>query len=140
MSTRTTDFMPKTIEPKKTRAPRAKTAKASTASLPAHQAHGALAPSPINMEKMFGVKSVYAAQTIEAYRSEITKYSVADLHAHAHNVGVLPMDPREKLLLALERKFLEVQSRGLPIRYIPPTVTPEGQEFIKRFMAGTLGR
>lgn len=131
-------FMPKKLDtPKKTRVSRAKKT-AATNVAPAHQAHGAQAPTPINMEKAFGIKSVYTAQTIVDYRAQIVKYSVADLHAHAHDVGVLPMDPRDKLLLALERRFLEVQSKSLPIRYIPPTVTPEGQEFIRKFMAGTL--
>lgn len=137
MSTETT-----ASTPKKPRAPRAKkTAKASiTEKAPLHQAHGAVAPTPVNMAAMFGIKSIYAAQDIDSYRVELAKYSVSDLHSHAHNVGVIPLDPREKLIVALERKFLEVQSKGLPIKYIPPTVTPEGQEFIKKFMAGTLGR
>lgn len=113
--------------------------KASNASAaPAHQSHGAIAPSPVNMEKMFGIKSVYAAQDIKSYKAQLAAYAVVDLHAHAHDVGVLPMDPKEKLILALERKFLEVQSRSLPVKFIPTTVTPEGQDFIKRFMAGTL--
>jgi hypothetical protein len=119
------------------RAPRAKTATAGKKTLPAHQAHGALPPA-VNMAEMFGLKSAYTAANIDQYRKQLSSYTITDLHAHAHNVGVIPMDPKEKLISALEKKFVETKSKEQPMRVLPTNVNPGGQEFIKRFMAGEL--
>lgn len=114
-----------------------KVAKASKA-LPKHQAHGALAPSPVNMNELFGIKSVYTARTIDEYRGQLDKYMITDLHAHAHHVGVIPLDPREKLVSVLERKFMEVQSKNLPLQFVPVKANKDMLDFHKKFMAGTL--
>lgn len=122
---------------KKTRSYTRKNTANASATTPTHETHGAVAPSPVNMSEMFGIKSQYTAKSIENYRKELTAYSTIDLHAHAHHVGVIPLDPREKLVAVLERKFLETQSKSLPIKFFPPKVSKEGEEFIRRFMAGT---
>lgn len=103
--------------------------------LPTHETHGALAPV-FNMAEAFGLKSAYTAATIDQYRKELTGYAITDLHAHAHKVGVIPLDPKEKLIAALEKKFVETRSKEQPMRIIPPTVRPGATDVIKRFMAG----
>ncbi len=117
--------------PKKTRAPRKKPSETI-----AHQAHGAVNPTPTNMDELFGIKSVYTAKTITQYREQLDGYTVTDLHAHAHHVGVIPLDPREKLVSTLERKFLETQSRALPLKMVPTQANPAMLEAHRKFMQG----
>ncbi len=101
------------------------------------QTHGAL-PSIIDMNVMFGIKKAYKTSNLDEYRAQIKAYSSTELAAHSHDMGVIPMDPKEKLIAALERKFLETISRGLPMRVIPPATNPDMLAFHKKFMAGDL--
>ena len=104
----------------------------------AHQTHGAVAPKVTNMNELFGIKSSYTAQTIAQYREQLNGYTVTDLHAHAHQVDVIPLDPREKLVSALERKFMEIQSKALPLQVVPVKPNKELLEFHRKFMQGSL--
>ncbi len=99
------------------------------------QTHGAL-PSGVDMNVMFGIKKAYKTSNLDEYRAQLKAYSSTELSAHSHDMGVIPMDPREKLVAALERKFLDTISRGLPMRVVPPVTNPDMLAFHKKFMAG----
>ncbi len=123
-------------------APKAKTTRVKKASsgAPSNVVHGAQPPTkPVNMNELFGIKSVYTSRTIAEYRELLDTYTVTDLRAHAHHVGVIPLDPREKLVSVLERKFMETQSKALPLQVVPTKVNPAMAEFHRQFMAGTVG-
>ena len=121
--------------PKKTATRVARASKKASAA-PTHETHGAVNPSFKNMDEMFGIKSVYVARSIDQYRTELEGYTATELHAHAHHVGVIPLDPREKLVSVLERKFMETQSKALPMTVVPTQANPEMLEFHKKFMSG----
>ncbi len=99
------------------------------------QTHGALTPD-VDMAKMFNIKTPYNVNSIEEYRKQIRAFNTPDLHAHAHHVGLVPLDPRDKLYTALERKFNEVKSRALPTRLVATKINPEFAEFHRQFMQG----
>lgn len=100
------------------------------------QAHGALDPVA-TMRNAFGLKDVYDVSTLDAYKAQIRSFSTPDLHAHAHKIGLVPLDPKEKLFAALERKFSEVKGRAIPASVVPVKANPEFAEFHRQFMQGT---
>lgn len=121
----------------KTKAP-VKTTKASKKSLNSiSQTHGALAPT-FDLDEQLGIRSPYTAKDLKAYQSELAEMGTADLQGHAHQIGVVPMDSRERLVTALERKFIEHKTSRMPIKPVPVKINPEMESWHKRYQAGTL--
>lgn len=119
-----------TTAPKTVRASRKKAA-------PTHETHGALEPKPtLNMAKMFGIRDGYKVDTLEEYRAEINAMTLTDLHEHAHTVGVVPLDPRDKLVASLERQFTQAKMNQLPPRVINVPTNPAMKDFMKKWFAG----
>jgi hypothetical protein len=90
----------------------------------------------MNMIKAFGIRDGYTADTLEEYRAEIDKMTLTDLHDHCHVVGVVPLDPRDKLVTALERKFVQAQMNQQPVRTIHVKTNPDMAGFMKKWWAG----
>jgi len=116
--------------PKTVRASRKKAA-------PTHETHGALDPKPgMNMAKAFGIRDGYRVDTLEEYRTEINAMTLTDLHEHAHVVGVVPLDPRDKLVANLERQFVQAKMNQQPPRVIHVPTNPAYKDFMKKWFAG----
>lgn len=116
----------------------AKTARASHKKPSAHQTHGALPPvrEPMNMMKAFGIRDGYDVDTLEEYKAKLAKYTQTDLHEHAHAIGIVPLDARDKLTTALERKFVEAKLAQRPTRAIRVPTNPAMADFMRKFNAG----
>ena len=115
-----------------------KTARASRKkSAPLHETHGALEPKPgMNMAKAFGIRDGYTADNLEAYKAEIAGMTLTDLHDHAHLVGVVPLDPRDKLIASLERQYVQAQMNQRPPKVIKVQTNPAMADFMKKWWAG----
>lgn len=74
------------------------------------QTHGALAPThkPVRVP---GIHNPYQTDSREEYLKLINKLSDAELHDHAHGVGIVPISHRPRLLDRLEKEFCMKQSR-----------------------------
>lgn len=119
-----------TTAPKTVRASRKKAA-------PTHETHGALEPKPgMNMAKAFGIRDGYDVDTLEEYQAKINDMTLTDLHEHAHTVGVVPLDPRDKLVTSLERQFVQAKMNQLPPRVINVPTNPALKDFMKKWFAG----
>lgn len=101
------------------------------------QTHGALAPT-IDMDAIFNIKSPYTAKSAQEYTAQLKEMGTADLQSHAHAIGIVPLDSRERLVAALERKFSEHKIQKIPVRQIPVQINPEMAEWHKSYQAGTL--
>lgn len=104
------------------------------------QTHGALAPQPtVNMMKLFGINDGYdGVETIDDYRAKLSKMTITDLHEHAHRIGIVPLDSKDKLTASLERKFQETKLRNMPHRPVPVKTNPAMAEFMKKFQSGEI--
>lgn len=105
------------------------------------QVHGAVEPQPMNMMKMFGINDGYeGVEDVNQYRKKLEGMTITDLHDHSHKVGIVPLDAREKLILSLERRFLEAKARQLPNRTIKIKTRadsdPEFAKFMKQWQSG----
>lgn len=107
---------------------------------PAHQTHGALPPrpEPMNMIKAFGIRDGYDVDTLDEYKGKLDKYTQTELHEHAHEIGIVPLDARDKLTKALHDKFVQAKLSQRPTRRIQVPINPKMEGFIKRFNAGEL--
>lgn len=102
-----------------------------------HETHGALEPKKeMNMIKAFGIRDGYDVDTVEEYAAKIKEMTLTDLHDHAHTVGVVPLDPREKLIATLERKFVQSKMDQKPPKVIPVKTNPAMADFMKKWWAG----
>lgn len=101
------------------------------------QVHAAL-PPVVDMNKLFGIKDTYNAKTVEEYSNELDAMGRADLWEHSHRVGIIPMEPLDKLKTALKRKFVEVQRNSFQPRTFPTKINPKMKEFHEKFMKGDL--
>ena len=117
-----------------TKTPKAK--KPSIASL--NQTHAALSPD-IDMDKLFGIKSLYEEKDIQEYSAAIGEMSTVELQDHAHSKGVVPLDSRERLVASLERKFIEHKSKTMPTKPIPVQINPKMEKWYKQWAGGSLG-
>lgn len=133
-SIRLSNMAKQPTEPVKKSSP--KTAKASKK--PVHETHGALPAvrPPMNMMKAFGIKDGYDTDDKTAYAAQIEDMTNEDLHTHAHEKGVVPLDARDKLKKSLLNKFDEVKLSYLPprVRHVPQNPAMAG--FMKKFLAG----
>jgi len=120
----------------------AKAVRASRKKAPAHETHGALpaAPKSMNMIKAFGIKDGYDAETLEDYDSQLEKMLPSELHDHAHTVGIVPLDPRDKLIASLRRKFQETKMAQRPQRNLKVKTNPQMAGFMKQWWSGDLSR
>ncbi len=121
-----------------------KTIKASKKSFDnLHQAHGALQPA-VDMDEMFGIRSPYVTETgkdikkIEDYQEFLGEMSITDLQAHAHSMGVIPLDSKERLVNSLERKFVEYRTSKVPHTPIPVKINPKFAKFARDYHGGNL--
>lgn len=116
-----------------------KTTKASKKT-PSHETHGALPPLPqVNLDKMFNISDGYDVDSLEDYSVKLEAYTTPELHEHAHKVGIIPLDQKDKLVAALRRKFQETKAQrahGTKIRRVG--MNPALADFHKKFMAGDL--
>lgn len=115
----------------------AKPARASRKKVTAHQTHGALPPSSgMNMAKAFGLRDGYDVDTLDEYKAKIDDMTETDLHEHSHAMGIVPLEPRDKLMASLERKFVETKMSQRPVRQIHFKENPQMADFMKQFRAG----
>jgi hypothetical protein len=117
----------------------AKAVKASKKA-PTHETHGALPTpaKPVNMIKLFGIKDGYTVDTLEDYTVQLENMLESELHDHAHVVGVVPLDPRDKLTASLKRKFTETKMAQRPPRTGKIAVNPAMAKWHKEWFAGDL--
>ncbi len=115
-----------------------KTVKASKR--PAHETHGALPPAkpPMNMMKAFGIRDGYDTDNKEVYAKQIDDMTTSDLHMHAHEVGIVPLDARDKLTKSLLTKFDEVKMSYIPPRVKQVPQNPAMAGFMKKWLAGDI--
>lgn len=113
-----------------------KTAKA--AQKPLHETHGALpaARPPMNMMKAFGIKDGYDTDDKEAYARQLDQMTNTELHDHAHEKWVVPVDGRDKLVKSLLNKFEETKLSYIPTRARQVPQNPAMAGFMKKFLAG----
>lgn len=118
-----------------------KTAKASKKT-PAHETHGALPvkPGSMNMFKAFNIKDGYHVDTIAEYNTELEKMTETDLQHHAHEVGVVPVNPRPKLETSLRDKFNQVKASQRPPRTRKVETNPAMKDFMHKWWQGEFGR
>lgn len=101
------------------------------------QTHGALAPT-FDLDEQLGIRGPYTVKNLKAYQTQLGEMGTADLQSHAHQIGVVPMDSRERLVNALERKFVEHTTSRVPVKQLPVKINPEMADWHKRYQAGTL--
>lgn len=108
------------------------------------QTHGALEPQPsTNMMRLFGISDGYeGVQDLSDYRTKLEAMTLTDLHDHSHKVGIVPLDARDKLIISLERKFIEAKARQMPTKVINVKTRadsdPEFAKVMKKWQAGEL--
>ena len=95
------------------------------------QTHGALASTSVN-QYMTGYDTADASE----YGSKLERMESTELYDHAVSVGEVPIDDRDRLIDRLKDRFAQTQAASIPRQNIPMGVTPEGEAFIKKFMAG----
>lgn len=116
--------------------------KASKSKKPLKETHGALPPKPatMNMMKAFGIRDGYDTDDRGEYLRQLEGMTDTDLQDHAHTVGVVPLSPRDKLVTALERKFIETKNAQRPPRTLRfPTLAdkdPKWADMMKRWQQG----
>lgn len=111
-----------------------KTARASRKKNPAHQTHGALpARESMNMVKAFGIRDGYEVDTLDEYKAQIEEMTTSDLHEHAHTIGIVPLDARDKLTASLERKFIEAKISQRGPRRVRIKTNPAMTDFMAEF-------
>ncbi len=115
-----------------------KTAKASRNKAPVHEAHGALPAKPeMNINQMFGIRAKYA-DTLADYTKFLNGLQPSALTAHAYEVGIVPVDPRDKLIASLENKYQRERLNQRPHRQIRIPTNPATADFMKQWAAGKL--
>lgn len=117
----------------------AKTTRASRKKNPKHQTHGALTPpvaESMNMIKAFGIRDGYDTDSLDEYKEKINEMTTTDLHEHAHTIGIVPLDARDKLIVSLERRFVEAKMSQRGPRRIQVKTNPAMADFMKKFNAG----
>jgi len=84
----------------------------------ARQTHGATFGGPVsNVQQLIGQRNVSKGSmgsfdTIQSYASHIRKLNLFDLHSHAVESQVVPIDDRERLMKRLETEWTAVASRN----------------------------
>lgn len=102
------------------------------------QTHAALTPD-IDMDKMFGITPLYSEKDLDEYSAKLKEMATVELQDHAHSKGVVPLDSRERLVAALERKFVEHKSQRLPQKSVPVKINPDMAEWHKKWSMGVYG-
>ena len=101
------------------------------------QTHAAQ-PAAVDMYKLFGLKKTYDVDTPEEYSKQLESMGRTELWNHSHKVGVIPMEPLDKLITALKRKFVESKRNSIQPQVVPTRINPEFADFHKKFMRGEL--
>lgn len=104
------------------------------------QTHAALPPAPdVNMFKLFGINDGYQdVDNIDQYRAKVENMTITDLHDHAHLVGVVPLEPRDKLIASLDKKYRETKARQIQPRSYQAPINPKMADFHRHFCADSL--
>lgn len=95
------------------------------------QTHGALASPSIN-QYLTGYDTTDASE----YSDKLAKMEPTELYDHAVTVGEVPIDDRERLIGRLRDRFAQVQAANIPRQNVPMNITPEGEVWLKKYMAG----
>lgn len=113
---------------------------ASSKKTPAHETHGALPNQGMNMFKAFGIKDGYHVDSLSEYNAQLDKMTETDLQNHAHEVGVVPVNPRHKLETSLREKFQQVKASQRPHKVKTVPTNPAMNDFMKRWWQGEFNR
>lgn len=123
---------------------------ASTPSpIPSRQTHGAsFVRGPItSVQQLIGLRNVAKGsmgsfETVAEYRKHVEKLTLGDLHTHAVESNVVPIDDRDRLLRRLETEWTTVASRapGRGAGGNRPLSTPEKDQRAKDLLKATLRR
>lgn len=95
------------------------------------QTHGALA-SPTANQYLTG----YDTADASTYSAKLAQMESTELYDHAVSVGEVPIDDRDRLIDRLRDRFAQAQAASIPRQNIPMNITPEGEAFLKKYMAG----
>lgn len=95
------------------------------------QTHGALA-SPSANQYLTGYDTADASD----YGAKLEQMESTELYDHAVSVGEVPIDDRDRLITRLRDRFATVQAANIPRQNVPINITPEGQAFLRKYMAG----
>lgn len=118
-----------------------KQTRASKKKNPSHETHGALPAAPqMNMKKLFGINDGYEDDSLEDYSMRLEKMLTSELHEHAHQVGIIPLDQKDKLIASLRRKFQETKLANIGPKVVQIKTNPAMADFHKKWFAGELGR
>lgn len=100
------------------------------------QTHAALS-GPRAVETLMGYGTKYKTADFSEYQGQIRAMTDIDLHDHAYDVGVVPVDPKDLLYDRLEKHFLSQQSKNI-FQVIPSQMSEEAVARQKRFMQNML--
>lgn len=97
-----------------------------------NQTHAGM-KGPRSIEEIMGYGTKYKTANFSEYQEQIRAYTNVDLHDHAYELGIVPVDPKELLYDRLEKHFLSQQTRNI-FQVIPGNMSEEAVARQKRFM------